>query len=163
MADETVEQQHLPGEKRPLLTLFSVAVMFLGGGVLGLGLAEWRAPTSWVSHFVSLFVLPLSYIASLVVWQGFFIIWGLLRLLFKLLKRTSPRMSHEQALQHLRRKALIMLPVAPVLCTPVGVVVGLSGGALLSTTAIYFATGALYAGVMYGLAQKDLLPLLEEV
>jgi hypothetical protein len=53
-----------------LLTVVAYATLFLGGGVVGLAMAEVLAPGSWLAQAVSFFALPVAFASSLQMWYG---------------------------------------------------------------------------------------------
>src|SRR5690606_37215227 len=140
----------LPGERKPWRSVAVVAVLLLGGAAAGVGLAQWLAPDSYAASFLSFFVLPVSIIASLVAWQGVTLIFLFARLLSHR-KRALPADVNAT----LRRKAVIVLPIPPLICTPAGVLVGLLGESVIAATALFAAVGIGYGLGLWALAQKD--------
>lgn len=60
----------MPRTPSPLATVAALLVLFLGGGVVGVELAERLAPGSWLAQAVSLFALPFAFAAGLQAWYG---------------------------------------------------------------------------------------------
>ncbi len=147
---------HLPGERSPLLSFLVTVVMFIGGGLAGMGLGMWVAPDSPVAQFVAFLTLPLSFIASMVLWQGL----TLVLLFFRMLRRRQ-RNVPEEAVQTLRRKAVVMIPVPAVFCLPAGLLVGVLGDGVVFGALAFAAVGLGYGFGLWALAQRDLLPLLD--
>lgn len=146
----------LPGERSPLLSFLVTVVMFIGGGLAGVGLGMWVAPDSPVAQFVAFLVLPVSFIASMVLWQGL----TLVLLLFRMLRRRQHNVPNE-AVQMLRRKAVVMIPVPVLICVPAGLLVGLLGDGVVFGAVLFAAVGLGYGFGLWALAQRDLLPLLD--
>lgn len=150
-------QEPNPGERRPALTIFVVAVLFLGGAAAGVGLAQLLAPESYAASFLAFFVLPISLIASMVAWQGLTMI-----VLFAKLLAHRKRSLPADVNAALRRKAVVMLPIPALIATPAGVLVGLLGESVFLATALFAVVGTVYGIGLWALAQKDLLPLLAD-
>lgn len=152
----------MPGEKHPVLSFLAILVLFLGSGLLGIGLASWLAPDSKLASFIAFPVFPLAFMISMILWQGFSLIVLIFKLLVGALKK-SKRGSPEDALQTLRKKAIIMIPVPVIFGGIAGALVGLLGGqGFFLALGVFTFTGFLQGLCMYLCAQKDLLPLIED-
>lgn len=148
------------GAARLTAALLLTLALFVGGGFAGWGLARWRAPDSELAGIVGLFPLPVAFAASLAAWQGL----TLLLLLLRVWRRGTAvgrSVRSEEASGELRRRATVMFPIAPLVCAPCGLAVGLvAGGEVLATTAIFAVAGAAYGATLVALGRKNLLPIV---
>lgn len=70
-------------ERRPVwAVVLAYVLLFLGGGLGGLGLNELLAPGSFVAAFIGLFTFPLVFAFGMQIWFG----WALFRMLPFLLR-----------------------------------------------------------------------------
>ncbi|MCW8132689.1 MAG: hypothetical protein KIS92_20245 [Planctomycetota bacterium] len=143
-----------------------VAVLLIGGALAGVELAQWCAPNAAWAGFPGFMMLPLSFAASITLWQGLVILKALWHLFRWLVTRQKPAFAREglsdaegeaHARAVLRRSAWVMLPAPPAVCGLAGVLVGLGAASFVTTVAIFFGVGCGYALLLWGLAQKDLL------
>ncbi len=155
-----LEEDHLPGEKSPVLSFFVVLIMSFGGAGAGVGLAHLLAPDSEIAHALGFIAFAGAFLASMALWQGIALIFLLVKFLFRLSK--GRRVQTREALVALRRKALVMPPVCFFIIVPAGPVIGWLGGSFLLATGVFALAGLTYGLAMWGLAQRDLLPLMED-
>lgn len=146
--------------------LFVLILLFLGGGWAGGALGQTLAPSAPLVWIPSFLMLPLSFVASVMLWQGFVLLVLLFRLP-KLLKERHAKppapssaeatVTEERGLQELRRRAWIMIPPPVLICSLAGVLVAFGAASFIMVVAAYFAVGVAYGLLLWGLAQKDLL------
>jgi hypothetical protein len=153
--------------KRPLwITIPLIMLLFLGGAVLGMELAERLAPDSWVAAFVGLFMLPLAFMLGMQFWLGLALLGAIGYGLRYLVQRAAGSTAS------LRESVPTMIPPGSVAFFPIASLSGALGGlitGLVASEAGFFAVLSTYTavGVGYGLicwqlARNGWLPFPEE-
>lgn len=143
-----------------------LALLLLGSAVFGVELGRYCAPNAPLAWFPAFFMLPLSFAASMTLWQGLVLLKALVMVARRLLGRRkqeseAPKVSdveaEERGRQVLRKSAWVMLPAPPVICGLAGVLTGLGATSFLGTLGLFFGAGCAYAALLWLLAQRDLL------
>jgi hypothetical protein len=145
--------------RSPLAVLLAFLFLFLGGGALGLGLAEALAPGSWTAQAVSLFAFPVAFAVSLQAWYGLALIGLIPRLLANLRSRGSRVRERSAAEPVSLPGAFVFLPVTSALGAFAGLVVGLVSATqpLWVVAPVYWLTGTLHGALAWRLARQGLL------
>jgi hypothetical protein len=140
----------------------SLVVLFLGGGVIGVTLAELFAPGSWIASFVGLFALPLAFGVGLQLWYGFALLSLIPRLIGRL--RGAPAVAVSTAKQATSATpaipgGFVFLPVS----SGAGFVAGAVTGVLSPTHSAwlvllaYWAVGTTHGVLSWQLARRGYL------
>jgi len=145
-------------------------VLFIGGMELGLLLAEWLAPGSWLAKAAGMFMLPLSLGLGMTAWYTIATTVILSKLAMKFARRPDAdfRAAAVDTLRETVRKvppgAFIFLPISLGVCFVAGVLMGLSPHArsLLLSVAVCTLLGAAYGATCWLLARGGHLPIPEE-
>ncbi len=131
-----------------VVAVIALVALFLGGGVLGVTLAEALAPGSWLAQVVSLFALPVAFAASLQTWYGLALL-SLIPRLFAWVRGSKlvVRQPTEVAPPRLPG-AFVFLPITSGVGALAGVLVG-----ILSTTRSVWIVVLIYwlAGTAHGM------------
>ena len=141
-----------------LPTIGALLGLFLGGAAIGVGLARFFAPHSWLADLVSFFALPVAFTAGLQAWYGL----ALLGLMFRLLRRpvsgvhpaTVPSPSPRQP-----SGSFVFLPLSSGTGALAGLLVGLMSptSRLWLVLLVYWLVGTVYGLLAWRLAQKGVL------
>ena len=145
----------MAAEKPVGLQVLVLATLFLGGGALGVGLAQWLAPGSFAAQFVGLFTFPLPFAISMHLWLGFAVALAVWRTLTRGPKKPD---NHEQA--EIPAGSVVFIPTCTGLVTFAGLLVGLLGSSfgVIGTAGLYVALGAVYGTSCWLFARAGYLP-----
>jgi hypothetical protein len=143
-----------------VLQVAALAVLFLGGGVVGDRLATWLAPDSFVARFFGLFVLPMAFASGLQSWVGFAIALALWRTV------TRGPMTPEQRNVELAIPpgSIVFVPIAVGFAGVAGLLIGLLGSTfgILVTVSLYVLLGLGYGTACWLCARSGYLPFPQE-
>jgi hypothetical protein len=141
---------------RPLSIACAFFGLFIGGALVGLGLARLLAPGSWWADALSGFALPLAFVLSLQAWFGLALLSLIPRLVRRLLGRdpwgSAPPLPPIPG-------AAAFVPIS----SAIGLVVGIAVGWLSATHAlwlvasVYWLVGTFYGLLAWRLARAGLL------
>jgi hypothetical protein len=134
----------------------ALALMFLGGGGLGLWLSVALAPDSWLATAAGMFSFPLAFVAGMQCWLGLALVlalWGLVR--------RGPR---RPATGEIPSGSIAFVPVSVACIGLAGVVIALCGSRLgaAATVGIYLLLGLAYGVACWQLARSGYLPFPTE-
>ena len=135
-----------------------LALLFLGGGVAGVGIARYLVAGSFVAQFVGLFTFPLPFVIGLQSWLGLAVgvaMW-----------RTAVRgpATPAEARGETPAGSIVFVPVSVVFVGAVGLLVGLLGSSLgiLATLGLYVLLGLGYGIACWIAARSGYLPFPNE-
>lgn len=133
--------------------VLALVVLFLGSGVVGVTLAEFFAPESWLASVAGLFALPLAFGLSMQWWFGLALIGAVVRLV-----RNGPRPQSETRSEPLPG-SFVFLPVSSAMGLAAGIVVGIlsptySAGVVIL---VYWTLGTLHGFAGWRLARAGIL------
>jgi len=148
----------------PLLMIVSLLALFPGSGALGVGLARWLAPGSWVADAVSFFALPLAFAAGLQMWYGLALFGALVRLIARWRSGAVPVRDPAVARSPLPGSA-VFLPLSSGAGALAGVVAGLASSTQPAwlVMLVYWLAGTLHGAVAWRLARSGVLMPPESV
>jgi hypothetical protein len=145
-----------PSKPSPLSIACAFFGLFVGGALVGLGLARLLAPKSWWADALSGFALPLAFALSLQAWFGLALLSLIPRLVRRLLGR-HPAGSPPPPPSIPGASAFVPISSA------MGLVVGIAVGWLSATHAwwlvasVYWLVGTFYGLFAWRLARAGLL------
>ena len=141
----------------PILAAFTA--LFLGGAVVGLGLAAGLAPGSWLAECVSLFALPVAFALGLQAWYGLALLSLVPRLLDLLRGSRSAPSGGERPTTPAIPGSFVFLPVSSAIGAVAGVVVGLASSTqpIWFVAAAYWLTGTVHGFLAWQLARRGFL------
>jgi hypothetical protein len=136
-----------------------MAILFLGGGVAGLGIARAVAPGSFVAEFFGTFALPLSFGIGMQAWLGTALVteaWRTIRRGFRPLAKTGE--------VRIPPGSLVFVPVSVLLVGGAGLPIAVFGSSLglLTTIALYLTLGVAYGVACWLYARNGYLPFPQE-
>jgi hypothetical protein len=147
------------------ITIPLLFLLFLGGAVLGMSLAERLAPESFVAAFVGLFMLPLAFILGMQFWLGLALLGAIGHGLRYLLGRARGSTAR------LPRTASSTIPPGSVAFFPIAALSGGVGGLITASVAsragflavvlTYSVIGMAYGLLCWQLARRGWLPFPE--
>ena len=140
------------------LQVFVLAVLFLGGGLLGVGLSQWLAPDSILAQFVGLFTFPLPFVVGLQSWLGLAIGLALWR------TALHGPMTPDERRTAIPAGSFVFVPASVTLIGCAGFLVGILGSSLgiLATLGLYVLAGLGYGTICWLCARSGYLPFLPE-
>jgi len=117
--------------------VFVLALLFLGGGIAGVGIARSLAPESWAAQFVGLFSFSLPFAIGMNLWLGLAItteLWRAVR------RRGRPASG---AASPIPPGSIAFVPTCVVLVGCAGILIAMLGSRLgaLPTVALYLTLG----------------------
>ena len=138
--------------------MFVLALLFLGGGAAGLGIAQSLAPDSWAAQFVGLFSLSLPFAIGMNLWLGFAItteLWRAVR------RRGRPAPG---AASPIPPGSIAFVPTCLVMVGCSGIVIAMLGSRLgaLPTVGLYLILGLFYGVACWLYARNGYLPFPQE-
>jgi hypothetical protein len=136
-----------------------VAILFLGGGFAGLGIARFVAPGSLTAEFIGLFSLSLPFAIGMQAWLGLAVVtaaWRAIR------RRGQAAASANDA--RIPPGSFAFVPTCVLLVGMAGVLMALLGSSIgtLATIALYLTLGALYGTACWLYAKNGYLPFPQE-
>jgi hypothetical protein len=136
-----------------------MAILFLGGGVAGLGIARSVAPGSFVAEFFGTFALPLSFGIGMQHWLGLALVIEAWRTI-----RRGGRRAVDAAEVRIPPGSIAFVPVSVVLVGGAGLPIALFGTSIgaLATIALYLALGLFYGITCWLYARNGYLPFPQE-
>lgn len=136
----------------------TLVVLFLGGGVGGVLLAERLAPDSIVAAAAGLFALPFTFAIGLRLWLGTGL---LLAIVHRLRGRTFERQPGEVLIPG---GAFVFVPLAVAFNGAAGLVVAIAGSSIgwVATLVLYPTLGAVYGSACWRLARAGYIPMPHE-
>ena len=139
--------------------VFVLALLFLGGGVAGLGIARSVAPGSFVAEFFGTFAFPLSFGIGLQGWVGM----ALVTEAWRTIRRGGGRAADSGEVR-IPPGSFAFVPPSVVLVGTAGVLIGIFGSTLgvLATTGLYLALGLSYGVACWLYAKNGYLPFPHE-
>jgi hypothetical protein len=139
-----------------LALLAALFALFPGSAALGVTLAEWLAPGSWIAQIAGFFALPLAFITGLQMWVGVAIVGAIVRLLVS--RRFPPRAAADDGRAGLPG-SFIFFPISSAAGLLAGVIVALVPAAPSAVWAIvvFWLTGTLHGLVAWRLADRGVL------
>jgi hypothetical protein len=148
----------------PLVMILALLALFPGAAAVGVGLARWLAPGSWVADAVSFFALPIAFAAGLQMWYGLALFGALVQLVGRWRVGAVPVRDHAVARPPLPGSA-VFLPLS----SGAGAFAGLVAGLVSSTQRawlvmlVYWLVGTLHGVVAWRLARSGVLMPPESV
>jgi hypothetical protein len=136
-----------------------VAILFLGGGAAGLGIARSVSPGSWAAQFVGLFTFSLPFAVGMHAWLGLAIVTELWRAL------TRRRRPAADAIDtHIPPGSFAFVPICVLLVGSAGLLIAIVGSQIgaLWTIALYLTLGLLYGIACWLYARNGFLPFPHE-
>lgn len=132
--------------------------LFLGGGGIGLWLADVLAPGSRAAQAVSFFALPLAFAAGLQLWYGLALLSVVPRLLGFGRSRPRPRPSGSAVRPDLPG-SVVFVPLSSGIAAIAGIVVGLLSPteAAWLVALVYWLAGTAHGLVAWRLARRGVL------
>jgi hypothetical protein len=133
----------------------ALVVLFLGGGVAGVTLAERLAPDSIVAAAAGMFALPLTFAVGLQLWLGTGL---LLAIVHRLRGRRFMKQPGERLIP---AGGFVFVPLAVAFNGAAGLVVAIAGSSIgwLATLLLYPALGVLYGIACWRLARGGYIPM----
>ena len=136
-----------------------LALLFLGGGVAGLGIARWVAPGSFAAEFFGTFAFPLSFGIGMQAWLGMALVteaWRTIRRGFRPLAKSGEL--------RIPPGSFAFVPTSVVLIGGAGLPIGIFGSSLglLTTIALYLMLGLFYGTACWLYARNGYLPFPQE-
>ena len=148
----------------PLLSFFLIALLFLGGGVFGVELAEIMAPDSILAQFVGLFLLPLSFAIGMQLWLGFALLMAIGHLIVYVFRKKKSVSQQPATPFTAPPGAFVFLPVSLFLSVAAGILTAIvSSLNFFLVFFVYICVGAIYGTVVWMIARSGYLPLPESM
>ena len=140
--------------------VFVLALLFLGGGAAGVGLARALAPQSWAAQFVGLFSLSLPFAIGMNAWLGL----ALVTEAWRAIAGRRPRPDASTIDAPIPAGSFAFVPVCVVMVGLAGVLIAIAGSSLgaLATIALYVTLGLLYGIACWLYARNGYLPFPHE-
>lgn len=156
----------MPPERSAWITIPLVMLLFLGGAVAGMGLAERYAPDSFVAAFVGLFMLPLAFLLGMQLWLGLALISAIgywLRHLFRRARGSNTPL-RDAVPNTIPPGSVVFFPLASISGALGGLLTGLLSGqsGFFAVVSTYSAVGIGYGLLCWQLARNGWLPFPEE-
>jgi hypothetical protein len=148
----------------PVLVIAALLALFPGAAAVGVGLARWLAPGSWVADAVSFFALPVAFATGLQIWYGVALFGMLVRLVGRWRAGAVPVRDRAVARPPLPG-SVVFLPLS----SGAGAIAGLVAGLVSSTQPawlvmlVYWLVGTLHGVVAWRLARRGVLMPPESV
>ncbi|HZI82045.1 MAG TPA: hypothetical protein VFD69_21150 [Vicinamibacterales bacterium] len=139
--------------------VFVLALLFLGGGVGGLGIARSVAPGSFAAEFFGMFAFPLSFGIGMQVWLGMALVTEAWRTI-----RRGFRPAAKQGEVRIPPGSFAFVPTSVLLVGSAGLPIALFGSSLgaLATIALYLTLGLFYGTACWLYARNGYLPFPQE-
>ncbi|HKY07920.1 MAG TPA: hypothetical protein VJQ55_06750 [Candidatus Binatia bacterium] len=146
--------------RSPLVLAVILAVVFLGGGAVGLGLAGHFAPNSHAAAFVSFFALPLALVAGFQAWLGLAIIILLPGFFIRLLTGAPAVSTPISSREFVPPGSAVFVPIASSFGLGAGLIVGFLSDAytVWIVTFAYWLVGSAYGLLVWLLARSGYVP-----
>jgi hypothetical protein len=140
--------------------VFVMALLFLGGGVAGLGVARSVAPGSFAAEFFGTFAFPLSFGIGMQTWLGMALVteaWRTIRRGFRPAARQPGEM-------RIPPGSFAFVPTSVLLVGGAGLLIAIFGSSLgvLGTIALYLTLGVSYGTACWLYARNGYLPFPQE-
>ena len=135
--------------------VFVLALLFLGGGVAGLGIARWVAPGSFAAEFFGMFAFPLSFGIGMQNWLGLALViegWRTIR--------RGGRRRPDSGEPRIPPGSFAFVPISVLLVGGAGLLIALFGSSIgaLATIALYLVLGLSYGIACWLYARNGYLP-----
>jgi hypothetical protein len=142
---------------RVWLAVIALFALFLGGGGIGLWLADALAPGSRAAQFVSFFALPLAFAVGLQIWYGLALLSVVPRLLG--FGRSPPEVRPSRGARAELPGSVVFVPVTSGIAAMAGIVVGLLSPtrAAWLVALVYGLVGTAHGLVAWRLARRGVL------
>ena len=139
--------------------VFVLALLFLGGGVAGLGIARLVAPGSFAAEFFGTFAFPLSFGIGLQWWVGA----ALVTEAWRTIRRGGGRAADSGEVR-IPPGSFAFVPPSVAVVGAAGLLIGIFGSTLgvLVTTGLYLALGLSYGVACWLYAKNGYLPFPHE-
>ena len=136
-----------------------LALLFLGGGAAGVGIARWLAPESWAAQFVGLFSFSLPFAIGMQAWLGTALVTEAWRTVTRR-ARAADRSTHHDV----PSGSFAFVPTCVLLVGVAGALIGILGSSLgvLATIALYLTLGLFYGIACWFSARHGYLPFPHE-
>jgi hypothetical protein len=136
-----------------------VAILFLGGGFAGVGIARFVAPGSLAAEFIGLFSLSLPFAVGMQAWLGLALVTAAWRAI-----RRRERAAASAGEASIPPGSFAFVPTCIVLVGSAGVLIALVGSTVgaLATIALYLTLGLLYGTACWLYAKNGYLPFPQE-
>jgi hypothetical protein len=144
-----------------LALLAALAALFPGSAAIGVTLAEWLAPGSWVAQAAGFFALPIAFVTGLQMWIGVAIFSAIARLAFGR-RFASPAAAGTRASVP---GSFVFLPLSSGAGLLAGLIVGLVPAAesAMGACAVFWLAGTLHGWIAWRLARSGVLVPPESV
>ena len=138
---------------------FVLALLFIGGGVAGLGIARVVAPGSFAAEFFGMFAFPLSFGIGLQTWLGAALITETWRTI-----RRGGRRADDSGDVRIPPGSIVFVPVSLGIVGAAGLPIALFGSSIgpLATIALYPMLGLFYGVTCWLYAKNGYLPIPQE-
>jgi hypothetical protein len=139
--------------------VFVLAILFLGGGVAGLGIARSVAPGSVAAEFFGMFAFPLSFGIGVQAWLGMALVteaWRTIRRGF------GPAATTGEV--RIPPGSFAFVPISVLLVGGAGLLIAIFGSSLgvFATIALYLTLGLFYGVACWLYARNGYLPFPQE-
>jgi hypothetical protein len=133
----------------------ALLVLFPGSAALGVTLAEWLAPGSWIAQIAGFFALPLAFVLGLQMWIGVAIFGAVVRLLVS--RSRPPRISDRDRI--VLPGSFVFFPLSSGAGLLAGVITAIvpSASSAILAIAVFWLTGTLHGFVAWRLAKRGVL------
>jgi hypothetical protein len=130
-----------------------VAILFLGGGFAGLGIARFIAPGSLTAEVIGLFSLSLPFAIGMQAWLGLAVVTAA----WRAIRRRGQASANDAPIPP---GSFAFVPTCVLLVGIAGVLIALLGSSIgaLATIALYLTIGALYGTACWLYAKNGYLP-----
>lgn len=136
-----------------------LVILFLGGGVAGLGIARSVAPGSFAAEFFGMFAFPLSFGIGMQAWLGMALVTDAWRTI-----RRGFRPAADAGKVRIPPGSFAFVPTSVLLIGCAGLLIGIFGSSLglLTTVALYLTLGLVYGIACWLYARNGYLPFPQE-
>ena len=134
----------------------ALLALFPGSAAIGVTLAEWLAPGSWIAQIAGFFALPLAFVTGLQLWIGAAVLGALVRLI--VFRRRPWRASEEGGSAGLPG-SFVFFPLSSAAGLLAGALIALLPAATSAVWAIvvFWLTGTLHGLAAWRLAHRGVL------
>src|SRR5688500_1566784 len=139
--------------------VFVMAILFLGGGVAGLGIARAVAPGSFAAELFGMFAFPLSFGIGMTAWLGMALVTEAGRTI-----RRGFGPAADAGTVRIPPGSFAFVPTSVLLVGGAGLLIGIFGSSLglLPTIALYLTLGLFYGIACWLYARNGYLPFPQE-
>jgi hypothetical protein len=138
-----------------LALIAALLVLFPGSAALGVTLADWLAPGSWIAQIAGFFALPLAFVLGLQMWIGVAIFGAVVRLLVS--RSHPPRTSAGDRV--VLPGSFVFLPLSSIAGLLAGVITAIvpAASSAILAMGVFWLTGTLHGLVAWQLAKRGVL------